>query len=142
MPYSKLFFIFIVVHIYACKPKPEAIKVGKDNCSFCKMTISDSRFGAEAITKKGKIHKYDEIKCLLNDVEKLSLAKENIHSIYFTDFSDKHYLVNSNQAVLLMSAELKSPMGGNVAAFANKKNLLLTQQKIGGVEIVWTQLFQ
>jgi hypothetical protein len=41
-----------------------------------------------------------------------------------------------------MSAELKSPMGGNVAAFANKKNLLLTQQKIGGKEIIWKQLFQ
>lgn len=30
------------------------------------MTISDGRFGAELITKKGRVYKFDDLRCLIN----------------------------------------------------------------------------
>ena len=47
------FFLYLSC-FQSCNAGPVPIKPGKDNCQFCKMTISDIRFGAEIITAKGK----------------------------------------------------------------------------------------
>ena len=142
MRFLKLFLFVLFFPLASCQPEPKKIRVGKDTCAFCKMTVSDVRFGAEVITKKGKIFKYDDIHCLLSDVEKGNLIKGNIHEIYFTDFCGKHSLINSQIAFLLTGDELKSPMGGNIAAFSVNDSLRVTLQKIKGKEIYWQELFR
>ena len=40
------------------------------------MTIVDPRYGAELVTTKGKVYKYDAVECLINSVyadEKLAI---------------------------------------------------------------------
>ena len=35
-----------------------------DTCAYCRMTISDERFGGQFVTSKGKVHVFDSIECL------------------------------------------------------------------------------
>ncbi len=138
----KLSILFLAFHLVSCNYQPQEIKIGKDNCSFCKMTISNVRFGVEAITKKGKIFKYDEVHCLLGAINEGELVKNSIREIYLSDFCGNHQLIKSSNSFLLSSEELKSPMGGNIAVFSSKDSLLAMMQKVKGQQVVWSELFR
>lgn len=50
----------------ACGPaKPDPIAYDADACAYCRMQISDPRFGAALITVEGRTLKFDSIECLL-----------------------------------------------------------------------------
>jgi copper chaperone NosL len=141
---SKFYLSFLLLLSFAicsCDSKPDAIKVGKDNCAYCKMTISNARFGAEVITKKGKIYKYDELHCIMRALEDSDLLQKNIQEIYLSDFCGNHKLVSSSAAYFLQSQELKSPMGGDIATFSNQDSLLSHLQKLNGKQVNWNQIF-
>ncbi len=50
--------MFLAFSTMGCNTEPQPIKIGEDACSFCKMSIADNRYGAEIITKKGKVFKF------------------------------------------------------------------------------------
>lgn len=129
----------LVMLLSSCSTSPEPIKPGTDNCTFCKMTISDARYGAEIVSKKGKIFKFDDAHCVLAFLKK-DIADKDIAAIYFTDFSGKHSLINVNEAYFLQSADLKSPMGGNVAAFSSKDSLQQVATRFSGSALSWAEL--
>lgn len=131
--------VLLAVLLNSCSTAPEPIKTGIDGCTFCKMTISDARYGAEIVSKKGKIFKFDDAHCVLAYLKK-DIADKEIAAIYFTDFSGKHSLINVNEAYFLQSADLKSPMGGNVAAFSNKDSLQQVAGQFTGTILAWTEL--
>lgn len=131
---------FMLLLFFSCSVEKDPIIVGKDNCEFCKMTISDGRFGAEIVTKKGKVFKYDEAQCLLEDVKEGAKKENDIHDIYLTDFCGKHELINRKNSLFLFSEEFKSPMGGNVAVFSNPDSMKFYKEKLGAQEVEWTSL--
>lgn len=126
----------------SCTSGPDAILVGKDNCQFCKMTISDSRFGAELITKKGKLYKFDDTHCILSWMKEKKVDAGQTQSCYFTDFSNSHSLVKAASAVFLKSEALKSPMGGNIAAFSNINDLNAVMKQYNGTVLHWNELLK
>lgn len=129
----------LTVLLSSCSTAPEPIKPGTDGCTFCKMTISDARYGAEVISKKGKIFKFDDAHCVLAYLKK-NIADKDVAAIYFTDFSGSHSLINVNEAYFLQSDDLKSPMGGNIAAFGNKDFLQQVTNQFKGVILSWAEL--
>jgi len=84
--------ILLVISLSSCSRSAQPIKVGVDDCSSCKMTISDEKYGAEIMTKKGKAFKFDDTHCLLSYLHK-EIAEKDIADIYFTDFAGKHFLI-------------------------------------------------
>ncbi len=128
--------------ISSCNAGPEPLKTGVDNCYFCKMTLSDARFGAEIVTKKGKVFKFDDIHCLLSYLSAKEPGPADVKNIYLADFAADHKLINADHALLLRSAELKSPMGGNIAAFGIKDSLTDVQKRFVGEELTWNQLYK
>ena len=134
--------LIFLIAITSCNKGSEPLKVGIDNCHFCKMTISDVRFGAEVITKKGKIYKFDDTHCILNFLKTKEVGQANIKNIYFTNYSGNHQLINANTSFLLKADELRSPMGGNIAAFDNKDSLLTIQKHFSGSTVAWNDLLQ
>ncbi len=132
----------LLFSISSCNPGPEPIKVGVDNCYFCKMTISDVRFGAELVTKKGKVYKFDDAHCILNYLGSKAVDSKEIKNIFFTNYSGTHQLIDVNNALLLNAAELRSPMGGNIAAFDNKDSLLVIQKRFNGSVVAWSDLYK
>lgn len=129
-----------VLSFSSCKVEPEPIKVGIDQCYFCKMTISDQKFGAEIVTQKGKLYKFDEALCLVYFLNTKEVQVADTKGIYLTDFCGTHQLGHVEESVLLQSEFLRSPMAGNIAAFSNKDSLLKMQQRYPGNIITWSEL--
>ena len=127
---------FIVFTVSGCTSGPDPIKVGKDNCHYCKMTISDNRFGAEVVTLKGKVFKYDEIHCLQAEISDKGLPMNTVKDIYFTDFCQNHALIKKQECFFLQSNNIKAPMGGNIAAFSSPDSLQYYRNQLTGEEIM------
>ncbi len=126
----------------SCNTKPEAIQVGVDNCYFCKMTISDKKFAAELVTKKGKVFKFDDVLCLISFHKIKSIDEQEISSIYLVDFNNTQQFLQSTEAKLLKSESLRSPMNGNIAAFGNENDLQKARKQFNGEQVNWSELFK
>ena len=130
----------LTVTLGSCSTQPQPLRLGKDNCDQCKMTISDQRFGAEIVSKKGKVFKFDDSHCVLAYLDEKKIDKDQVAGIYFTHFLSPHELLNATQTYFLQSPALKSPMNGNVAAFANEDSLHTMISKYYGNKISWEDL--
>lgn len=124
----------------ACNTGPQTINPGVDNCYFCKMTISDIRFAAEIVTKKGKVYKFDDMHCLLTFLRSDMIGKEQVGDVYVTSYSGGHPLINVKDALLLKANDLRSPMGGNIAAFDNRDSMAFVMKKYPGNTCTWNEL--
>ena len=126
----------------SCSTEPEPIRIGKDNCDFCKMTISDSRFGAQIVTKNGKKYKFDDQHCLSQFLHEDKVKDEDLAGVYFVDFNEPHGFIHSENAFYLQSPSLKSPMNGNIAAFNDNESLEKAVQKFYGNKITWEEMLK
>ena len=131
---------FLLLFSGSCNTAPQPIKIGVDACTFCKMTISDNRFGGEIITKKGKTYKFDDIHCLIAFKKSNAINGEDMDHIYFVKFDGTHDLIEASKAYLFKSDELHTPMAGNIAAFENEQSLNNTAQKFKGTAISWNDV--
>ncbi len=123
--------ILSLIFMVGCNPKPEKIAFGIDSCADCKMTIMDPKFGAEIVTKKGKIYKFDDVHCVAKFMERRGVEMSNIHKTLFVNYNNTDEFVEVGKAEFVVSSQLKSPMGGNAAAF---KNHTEAKEKADGIE--------
>ena len=130
----------LVLSLSGCSTNPQPIRIGQDNCEFCKMTISDNRFGGEIVTKKGKVYKFDDEHCIMAFLNSKKVAQQEFAGIYFTNFSSPHQLINAEHAHFLKSPSLKSPMNGNIAAFSHEDSLANILPKFYGNKISWEDM--
>ncbi len=56
--------LIAVLGLISCAPATPSIAWDVDNCDYCRMTVSDQRFGAAAITSGGRTLHFDSIECL------------------------------------------------------------------------------
>ena len=134
--------LVLILFCSGCNSLPQPLQLGKDQCYSCKMTISDQRFGAEIVTNKTKIYKFDDTHCLLEFKRSGALEAKEIKAIYLTNFNTPHQLLAADKSWLLKSDQLRSPMNGNIAAFENEKDLKKAQQIFPGKVIAWSELNQ
>lgn len=139
--FSVIIFV-AAISLLSCNTTPGPLKLGIDNCYSCKMTISDVKFGAEIVTNKGKQFKFDDVHCLIGYLKTNGLQQGAIKDIYITDFTGNHNLINVKQALLFKSDALRSPMGGNIAAFENVDSLKFIQQHYQGAVVNWNELIK
>jgi copper chaperone NosL len=129
--------LFSMVFFGSCSTGPQPIQFGRDGCDFCKMTILDQRFGGEVVTKKGKVYKFDDIHCITSFLKSNPQANAGI---YLLDYSAKSTFVKANESYLLQSNELRSPMGGNVAAFKSDQNRQQFNKQLNGTILTWDDI--
>ena len=132
--------LFLIFGLMSCNSGPQPIKLGQDACSFCKMSIADKRFGAEIITKKGKVFKFDDMHCVLGFMKSNTINNNDIKETWLVNFEEPHNFILAQNAFLLKSSELHSPMGGNVASFDNESKLKAAAQKVKGETVTWEAL--
>lgn len=131
-----------LIFLSSCNSGPQAISYGVDNCYFCKMTISDQRFGAEVLTKKGRVYKFDDVHCLLSFLRSNMIENQQVADVYLTDYAGDHKLINAKDAMMLKAEDLRSPMGGNTAAFSNQDSLNTVMKKYSGNSLNWSELYK
>lgn len=137
---SCVFLIICILGISSCAPSPEPIEYGTDNCSYCKMTIIEQSHGAELVTSKGKVYKFDSIECMAAYILKNKIRKEGIHSLLVTDFEDPGVFVDAISATFLHSAQLRSPMGLNLTAVQNREVGISLLNKYDGDLLDWMEV--
>lgn len=128
-----------LLFVIGCQsPGPMPIALNQDNCDYCRMTISDGHFGAEAITNKGRVYKFDDVSCLLGFAQ--DQGNKNIRSYFVHDYSQANVLIDATKAVFVHHEAMKSPMGGNFAAFNDQEAAGVVASKYGSITIGWEQV--
>lgn len=118
----------------------EAIRYGSDQCSYCKMNIVDKNFGAELVTKKGKIYKFDSIECLAAYEMTGDVKQENVHSLWVTDISSPGKLQNIESMAFYHSEKIKSPMGLGFYSANKATTDKSLEEKYGSSVVAWIQV--
>ena len=130
---------FIIFILSSCGSNgPQVILINKDACEFCKMTITDGRFMAQLLTKKGRVYKFDDLSCMLSYSN--ALNKTSIENFYVANYEKQNELMEAAKAWYVADSSFKSPMGGNTAAFASKESAVLQAAKYKANSIDWNTL--
>ena len=132
--------LFTCLLLVACQIQPEPLRYGKDACHHCKMTLVDKKFGAEILTTKGKIYKFDDVNCMLNFYNSGETPVENIEHVLVIDFSQSEKLVDARTATYIKSDAIKSPMASNIAAFGSGSDLRKMNTQWNGAQLSWEEL--
>jgi copper chaperone NosL len=127
-----------IVLISACAPKSEPISYGENDCSYCRMTIVDKIHGAELVTSKGKVYKYDAVECMVMALKEMD--ETDMAMILVNHLEEPEALIDANTATFLISKELPSPMGGFLTAFASRKAAEDALTEYGGELHSWEEL--
>jgi copper chaperone NosL len=131
----------IVLFMSSCSNKPQPFNYGKDVCDNCKMTIVDPKFGGEVITKKGKVYKFDDPSCMIHFLRSDIVKEAEIAQRLFINFQKQNDFIDVNRAFLLVSPQLKTPMGGNAAAFVSQQEAEKVQDSAKGEIVNWNDIF-
>lgn len=126
--------------LLACTVEPEPLRYGEDACHTCKMTLMDKKFGAELVTIKGKVYKFDDINCMLNFYHTEPNAPEEFSHKLVVDFAQPAKLIEASHAFYLKSPEIKSPMASQIASFEKKESMEGLKKQWNGIYLVWGEL--
>lgn len=139
---SPVFAIFISMFLFSCSlsAKPIAIDYGNDECTHCKMTIMDNKYGTEIITQKGKVFKFDSIECLVNYYHAKPEEQKKFKTFLITNFSKAPEFTDATKAFYLLSENLPSPMGENLTGFGDKAFAEKVKKEKSGKLLNWTQV--
>ncbi len=135
-------FILItcLILFVACKPKPQPIAYGVDACHYCKMTIVDKVHGAEVVTKKNKVYKFDAAECMVRFLDEFDSTEI---SLYLTNtFTEPELLIDATQATYLISKNVPSPMGAFLSAFKTNSDAEMVKNDKGGKLFTWNTLLE
>jgi len=128
----------LMISLFSCSVSPVEIEYDYDQCHACKMIISDSRFGCEYVTTKGKIYKYDAIECMARDIKKLN--SEDLAHIMVTHFYTPKKLEDANNSYFLISKERSSPMGAFLSAYKNLDDIKKDFSNQDAMILSWNEL--
>lgn len=98
--------------------------------------MSNSHYGAEVRTVKGRIYKFDDIQCLIKSLRARIPVKSDIAKVYLLDYNTLDW-IDAEKAWLLHSDSFQSPMSGNIVAFADSLSRNSYFRYTGGELLTW-----
>jgi copper chaperone NosL len=132
-----LTLLLIALGTVACRPEPEAIRFGEDQCAYCKMMIADSRYGAELVTEKGKVFKFDAAECMVNYMQE-GAGTETEYAFTLAIAADTPGELHPVEEMsFLVSPNKPSPMGANLTGFSSLEIAEAAREENGGTLLDW-----
>lgn len=113
--------LILVPALFSCGQPEVRIDFGKAECAHCRMNVVDKQFGAALITQKGRQYVFDDISCMVKHVEAGTIAEGQVVGWYVCDHSAPGTLIDATSALYLHGPAFRSPMRGDVAAFASEE---------------------
>lgn len=135
---TKFIKLFVILLFTSCTPTPEVIQIGHDECSYCKMIISEKPFATQLVTSKGKSFKFDSIECMAAYEIKYHPEGDNIHSKWFSDFQNPDESFELKNATIVTSQNVRSPMGLYLLAIP-KTNSSTFINSVDGSVLSWQE---
>ncbi len=134
--------LLTIITLASCGSEPEPINYGHDECEFCRMLITDNKYGAELVTDKGKIYKFDSIECMIEfSLVKNTLGDTN-NKLLITDFNNPGNLVDARKYFYVKNDKFRSPMGLNVTAFSSEEQAQKFISENGGEKLSWVEVIE
>jgi copper chaperone NosL len=130
----------ILLLFISCSTEPEPLVYGTDICHFCKMTLMDKKFGAELVTQKGKVYKFDDMNCFLNFYNSGYEPVEDFKHKLVVDYANPSKLIDATNSFYLKSAAIRSPMNGEVAAFESKESMDTFKKEWKAIYLGWGEV--
>lgn len=131
--YGYLLMLFLL--ITGCQVAPQKIDYGHEGCTYCKMTIVDGKYASQLVATTGKAYNFDAIECMIN------FQKENTDKEFklrlVANYENPGQLIDASEASFLISDEITSPMGANLAAFDSKDKAKVKKNLLGGYIYAW-----
>jgi copper chaperone NosL len=137
--------ITVILSIFllsSCGSGPEPFNYGKDTCHACKMAIVDPKFGAEVVSDKGKIYKFDDVICLSRFLKSGELDDKDISHNVVVNFEKQNDFLHTKEAYFLTEPGLRSPMGSNTAAFESREAAERFNAGKSSNITVWQELYK
>lgn len=117
---------------------PPTIDYGKAECSYCRMNVMDKQFASAITTLQGRTYPFDSPECMVQQVSEGTIAEEQVRAWWVSDHAHPGMLIDATSAFYLSASTLKSPMNGNVAAFANATDRSAAAATHHGEELDWS----
>jgi len=133
----ELLIILVAAMTYGCTVEPEPLVYGTDVCHTCKMTLMDDKFGAEIVTKKGKVYKFDDVNCMLGFYHSDFEEQGNIAHLLVVNFAQPTKLIDATNSWYLKSELIRSPMASGIAAFATDEEYSLYKKEWKAILMSW-----
>lgn len=130
--------LILGVYLSSCSTNPQPIDYGSDACHFCQMTIVDKIHGAELVSDKGKIFKFDAAECLIRHKNKVESIEG--YQLLTNYFESPMELFPMKDGTFLISENLPSPMGAFLTVFKTKEAAIRLQKEKGGKLYSWVEL--
>lgn len=137
-----LLLIFLLSILCGCKAGPEPINYEHDECEFCRMQISDNRYGSEIITDKGKVFKFDEVGCMIEYAMVKNFIGDANQKFLVTDFATPETFIHATDAFFVQNDNFRSPMGSNVMAFDSEISRQKFVAESGGNLLNWVDVIE
>jgi copper chaperone NosL len=138
---NKVFIaVFLSYTFFSCSVKQDPLHYGEDGCHACKMTLMDKKFGAEIVTKKGKVYKFDDVNCMIGFYNSGYEPVENIAMHLIIDFAHPEKLIDAQHAYYVKSDQVRSPMASSIAAFESKQEMDQHNTEWNGIVLSWGEL--
>jgi copper chaperone NosL len=104
-----IMLLLAVAQIVGCSRQtdgPPKLVVDRNECTRCKMLISDTRYASALKSKKYMV--YDDIGCMLDDMK----IKSSLHveELWFRDFRTDEW-ISAEQSLFFVHNSRKTPMG-------------------------------
>jgi copper chaperone NosL len=132
-----------LVSLEGCRDSgPRAIAYGRDECAWCRMTVSDARYGAVQRNAQGKQQVFDSVECLASATLALDAVAQAraAERSWVTDSRHPGTLVPAGVACYLRRDGPGSPMGKGFCAFASAADAQREQRQFGGVTMSWDEV--
>jgi copper chaperone NosL len=136
--FKQIILLAFISMISACSTSPQPLEFGKDLCAFCQMTAMDKKFGAELINKQGKALKFDSEECMLNYLNSNKEFKAITYLV--VNYENPGELIDAQKAFYLQGGNVKSPMGGKLAAFKTPDAAKKFQAELKGDVLLWDKI--
>jgi copper chaperone NosL len=131
-----------IVLIPSCGSEPEPIDYGHDECEYCRMLITDNKYGAELVTGKGRIYKFDSMECMVGfSLVKNALGDTN-NKLFISGFDIPGSFVDVRNSYYVKNDQFRSPMGLNVTAFSRKEAFEKFITDNGGESLTWLDVIE
>ena len=116
--------------------RPPDIRYGRSVCDRCGMIISDERFACGYVLASGESRIFDDIGEM---TEELRERRPTDAAVFVHDYDTKEW-IRAEGAFFVYSADIRSPMGGGLAAFASGERAGALAARYATTAKTWEQV--
>ena len=116
--------------------QPPDVRYGRSVCDGCGMIISDERFACGYVLASGASRIFDDVGEMTAELRERRPADA---TVFLHDYETTEW-IRAESAVFVYSGDIRSPMGGGLAAFAGRERAEALAMRYATTTMTWEQV--